>query len=66
MRYIKFFIRRAKVDQIQYGVPTGERVNTKSFEVTYQLPLELIPDPRIEIEDRADAEREFKEDQIRK
>ena len=66
MKYIKFFVRRAKIDQIQYGVATGERVNTKSFELAYQLPLELIPDPRTEIEDKADADREFRDDQVRR
>lgn len=66
MRFIKFFIRRAKIDQIQYGVPTGDRVNTKGFEVAFQLPLEYIPDPRVEIEDKIDAERDFREEQVKK
>jgi hypothetical protein len=34
--------------------------------LAYQLPLELIPDPRIEIEDRADADREFRDDQMKR
>lgn len=62
MRYIKFFIRTKKIDQIQYGVQTGERVNTKGFDLAYQLPLEYIPDPRVAIEDKIDAEREFRDD----
>ena len=55
MKYIKFFIRRSQIDKIQYGNPTGERVNTKGLEIAYQMPLELVPDPRILIEDEADA-----------
>lgn len=35
MKFIKLFVRRAKIDQIQYGVETGERVNTKGFELAY-------------------------------
>lgn len=62
MKYIKFFIRTKQIQQIKYGEATGERVNTKGMELAFQLPLELIPDPRIEIEDRADEEREMRED----
>ena len=62
MKFIKFFIRRSKIDQIQYGVQTGERVNTKTFELAFMLPLEFIPDPRIEIEDKVDAEKELRDE----
>jgi len=30
------------------------------------LPLEIIPDPRIEIEDKIDADREYKDVQMKK
>mmetsp|Transcript_4522 Transcript_4522/g.6812 ORF Transcript_4522/g.6812 Transcript_4522/m.6812 type:complete len:256 (-) Transcript_4522:1250-2017(-) len=66
LKVVQFYIRRSQIDKIQYGVDTGERINVAHLELCFTLPMEYIPDPRIEIEEVADDERAVKDKELRK
>lgn len=45
---------------------SNERINVVHLEKALTLPLELLPDPRILIEDAADQDREVRERELKK
>ncbi len=56
-KWVEFFIRRAKIDQIPYGAPSVEKIKVEHMEPVLRLPLEYLPDPRIVKEDAHDHEQ---------
>ena len=65
-KVMQFYIRRTRVDAIEYGKPSDERIKVSDLELAYTLPLHHIPDPRTELEDAADMEREARDRALRK
>lgn len=65
LKVIQFYYRESFIDKIQYGVESNERINVKQMIHAMTLPIEQIPDPRTEIEDKADMEREAKDRELR-
>ena len=53
-KVMQFYIRRTKIDAIEYGKPSDERINVQHLELALTLPLNHIPDPRTVLEDAAD------------
>ena len=57
---IQFYVNTRQVDKIPYGVASSERINVAHSTLVYTLPLEYLPDPRLDELDRADDERDAK------
>jgi len=47
---LEIYVRRSK-HEVQYGVPSQERINVAHLELCMRMPMEYIPDPRTVIED---------------
>lgn len=56
-KVVEIFIRRAKIDQIPYGVASTEKIKVQHLEQVLRLPMEYIPDPRVVREDAHDQEQ---------
>ena len=56
-RWLELYIRKAKIDQIPYGVASSEVPKVKELIPVVRLPMEYMPDPRVVKEDAHDQEQ---------
>ena len=56
-RWLELYIRKAKIDQIPYGVASSEVPKVKELVPVVRLPMEYMPDPRVVKEDAHDQEQ---------
>ncbi len=55
-RLLELYVRTAQIDKIKYGdeADLNERIQVQHLQLAYRLPLEVLPDPRVVIEDEKD------------
>ena len=56
-KILEIYVRESQIDKIQYGVPSNEKIKVEHLKLKLRAPMEYIPDPRIELEDKADMEK---------
>ena len=59
--FLELYVRK-KPDTIPYSQPGEEKIKVEDLEFAMRVPLELIPDPRVMIENAKDMEKRKKLD----
>ena len=55
--WLEIYLRPGqKVDNIRYGEPDNERIQFGVLKCAYRMPMDIYPDPRIQIEDAHDKQ----------